>query len=399
MPWSDNSGNKGSSGGPWGQSPRPPGGGGSNNGGGGNRGPEPPDLEDLLKASSQRLKRAFPRGPGGGGRAGGPMGGEPIKLNRNTMLAAGGLFVGVWLLSGFYTVAADELAVVTTVGKFDRVSPSGLHWRLPYPFQSVRKERVTTSRTNQVPTGENAGLMLTRDKNIVDAAMTVQWQIKNEVVAEKPGQFPAVAAFMFNVQDPTALVEMVGEASLREVIGRNDLDDVQTTGRAKVQEDTRTLMQASLDAYQSGILINEVNLGKVDPPTDAVNAAFLDVNAAAQDRDRDVNSARAYENRKVAEAVGEARQKLELAKGYAARVTADARGQASRFDSIYAEYQRAPEVTRQRMYLETVERVLGPMNKVIIDDQGRGGVVPYLPLNDLQRRAPQQQQQPSTQGR
>jgi membrane protease subunit HflK len=385
MPWSDNSGNKGPTRGPWGQPPRQPGGG--SNGGGG-RGNEPPDLEDILKASQQRLKRAFPRG-GRGGQGGG---GEPIKLNRNMLTAIGGAIGALWLISGFYTVEADELAVVTTLGKFDRVSPPGLHWHAPFPFQAAPKEKVTSVRTTQVPSAEGAGLMLTRDKNIIDAAMAVQWRIKSEIVGAKPGEFPGVAAFMFNVDDPALLVEMVAEASLREVVGSNNLDFIQTAGRAKVQDDTRALMQAALDAYKSGIQVEDVNLGKTDPPTEEVNAAFLDVNAAEQNRDRDVNGARAYENRRVAEAVGEARQKVERARAYAAQVTADARGQASRFDSIYAEYQRAPEVTRQRMYLETVERVLGPMNKIIIDDQGRGGVVPYLPLNELQRRTPPAQQ-------
>lgn len=392
MPWSDNSGNKGPTRGPWGQPPRQPGGGGSNGGG---RGNEPPDLEDIIKASQQRLKRAFPRGGrgGNGGQGGGfGGGGEPIKLNRNSFMAIGGVLGALWLVSGFYTVEADELAVVTTLGQFDRVSPPGLHWHLPFPFQAAPKEKVTSVRPTQVPSADGTGLMLTRDKNIIDAAMTVQWRIKSDIVADKNGDFPGVAAFMFNVDDPTLLVEMVAEASLREVIGSNNLDFIQTAGRAKVQDDTRALLQSALDSYKSGIQVEDVNLGKTDPPTEEVNAAFLDVNAAEQNRDRDVNAARAYENRKVAEAVGEARQKVERAKAYAAQVTADARGQAARFDSIYTEYQRAPEVTRQRMYLETVERVLAPMNKIIIDEQGRGGVVPYLPLNDLQRRNPPAQQ-------
>lgn len=390
MPWSDNSGNKGPTRGPWGQPPRQPGGGSNGGGRGGN---EPPDLEDILKASQQRLKRAFPRGgrgQNGGGGIGG--GGEPIKLNRKSVMAIGGIIGALWLASGSYTVEADELAVVTTFGKFDRVSPPGLHWHLPFPFQAAPKEKVTSVRPTEVPSDEGAGQMLTRDKNIIDAAMTVQWRIKSEIVGATSGEMPGVAAFMFNIDDPTLLVEMVAESSLREVIGRNNLDFIQTAGRAKVQDDTRLLMQAALDSYKSGIQIEDVNLGKTDPPTEEVNAAFLDVNAAEQNRDRDVNAARAYENRKVAEAVGESSQKVERARAYAAQVTADARGQASRFDSIYTEYQRAPEVTRQRMYLETVERVLAPMNKIIIDEQGRGGVVPYLPLNDLQRRNPPAQQ-------
>lgn len=372
MPWSDNSGNKGSSGGPWGQSPRPS---GPQNGRGG---AEPPDLEDLLKASQQRLKRVFP-----GGRNGG-RGGDSLKFNRNTALTAVAALFGLWVMTGVYQVQLNELGVVTTFGKFDHVAGPGLHWRLPYPFQSTRKALVTSVRTSQLPNPDSgAGLMLTRDKNVVDAAMTVQWVVKPDLVPAAPGEMPGVAEFVFNIDDPENLVAAVAEASLREVVGRNDLDFIQTTGRTKIQNDTRALLQAALDRYKSGVEIREVNLGKVAPPNDEVNAAFLDVLAAKQDRDAAVNTARAYENKVVTEAVGEARQRVEQAKAYAAQTTAEARGQAARFNDIYEEYQHAPEVTRQRLYLETMERVLGPMNKVLVDGQGGRGALPYLPLNDL----------------
>lgn len=387
MPWQDNSGNGGGRGpvrGPWGQPPK-------NNNGGGDRGGrgEPPDLEELLQASRQRLKRAFPRGgKGGGGGAGG--GGAPRMSRGMGLLIAVGL-VALWLLSGFYQVGASQLGVVTTFGEFTRVTGPGLHWHAPAPFQNARTETVTEVRSNTIPQNmtqrgeQSGGLMLTGDKNIVDVGMTVQWRIKADVTAAE-GELPPVAQFVFLIDGPQQLVVSVGESAIREVVGRNELDYVQTDGRTDVQEQTRRLMQEALDAQSSGIEVVEVNLEKADPPTDEVNEAFLDVIAAAQDREQFINRARQYANRVVPEARGQAQRILEDARGYAARVTAEARGQAQRFNVIHEEYQKAPEVTRQRMYLETVEAVLGDMNKIIIDEQAGSGVVPYLPLTELQRR-------------
>ncbi len=388
MPWQDNSGKGGGRGpvrGPWGQPPKPPGGG--DNGGaprGPGRGGEPPDLDELLRASKQRLKRAFPRGSGGG---------RAPEINRQTMmLGAAGIGV-LWALSGFYQVGAQELGVVTTFGKYESVAGPGLHWRVPFPVQSVRMENVTGVREELVPAtsaerGQSGGLMLTGDKNIVDIGLKVQWRIKQELTAP-PGELPAVANFKLMIQAPETLVRTVAEASIREVVGKNKLDFVQTDGRAVVMDETRALMQQTLDAQKTGILIESVNLEKADPPTEEVNQAFLDVIAAAQDREQYINRAREYANKVVPEARGLAQKTLEDARAYQAQVTADARGQAARFDSIYGEYQKAPEVTRQRMYLETAERVLGPMNKIIMEEGASRGVVPYLPLNELNKKSVQ----------
>lgn len=388
MPWQDNSGKGGGRGpvrGPWGQPPRPPGGGNDGgNGRGPGRGGEPPDLDELLKASKQRLKRAFPRGPGGGAP----------QINRQTaLLAAAGVGV-LWALSGFYQVAASELAVVTTFGKYERVTGPGLHWHVPTPFQGARKVVVTEFRETLIPQSaaqrseSSSGLMLTGDKNIVEVAIKVQWRIKPDATAAG-GALPPVAQFLFLIDEPEILVRALAEAAIREVVGRNELDFVQTDGRAVVMDETRDLMQAALDEQSTGIEIVSVNLEKADPPTEEVNQAFLDVIAAAQDREQFINRAREFSNRIVPEARGQAQKILEEARGYQAQVTADARGQASRFDAILTEYQKAPEVTRQRMYLETTERVLGPMNKIIIDQDAGSGVVPYLPLNELNKKAAQ----------
>jgi membrane protease subunit HflK len=385
MPWQDNSGKGGGRGpvrGPWGQPPKPPGG-GDGNGKGPGRGGEPPDLDEILRASKQRFRQAFPRGPGGG----------PPAFSRQTgALAAAGIGV-LWLLSGFYQVGTAELGVITTFGKYESVSGPGLHWRMPYPFQAVRTENVTGVREELIPTGnaqsgQSSGLMLTGDKNIVDIGLNVQWRIKQEMTAPA-GELPAVANFKLKIQEPENLVRTVAEASIREVVGRNELDFVQTDGRAVVMDETRALMQQTLDAQNTGIFIESVNLVKANPPTEEVNQAFLDVIAAAQDREQFINRAREYANKVVPEARGLAQKTLEDAGAYRAQVTADARGQAARFDSIYGEYQKAPEVTRQRMYLETAERVLGPMNKIIMEEGASRGVVPYLPLNELNKKSVQ----------
>lgn len=374
MPWQDNSGNRG----PWGQPPRGSNG-GSNNG---KRGGEPPDLEDLLQASRQRLKRAFPSGRGGGR---GP------QLNKTTGgLIGAGLFI-LYIFSCAYQVAPNELAVVTTFGKYNRISGPGLHWRV-FPIEAVSKQPALTVNEMPIPLqdrrsgGLSQGLMLTGDKNIVDVAFTVQWKIKSSVLPDQDETLPGVAQYIFNIDNPEELVRTVGEASMREVVGRNTLDFLQTEGRLDVQEQTQNLMQEALDSYKAGIQVESVLLTGTEPPTNEVNEAFRDVQAAEQNQATVIQQARQYTNQVVPEARGQAQRILEEARAYAAERTADARGQAARFDEIYQEYARAPEVTRQRMYLETVERVLGGMDKIIVDENAGTGVVPYLPLNEVNRQ-------------
>lgn len=387
MPWQDNSGNGGGRG-PWGQPPRGPSG-PSNNGKRGGRG-EPPDIEDLLQASRQRLRRAFPRGGGGGGM-------PPMNKSMIGFIGAGVL--ALWVFSGTYQVAPNELAVVTTFGHFETVTGPGLHWHIPAPVQNVNKQQALAVRDMPIPAAErrsgqlSPGLMLTGDKNIVDIAFTVQWKVKSEVIPEQDADMPGVAEFIFNIDNPEALVRMTGEAAMREVVGSNTLDFVQTEGRLEVQEQTQQLMQTALDEYQAGIQIVGVLLTGTEPPTNEVNEAFRDVQAAEQNQATVIQQARQYTNQVVPEARGQAQRILEEAQAYAAERTADARGQAARFDEIYREYARAPEVTRQRMYLETVEKVLGDIDKIIIDEDAGQGVVPYLPLDEV-RRQPQPQPQP-----
>lgn len=383
MPWQDNSsGNRG----PWGQPPRGGNGGSSNNGrgGGGGRG-EPPDLEDLLQASRQRLKRAFPGGRGGGR---GP------QLSGAMMGLIGAGVVGLWLFSGLYQVNPGERAVVTTFGEFTRIEAQGLQWRIPFPVQNVEIVPVDAERQTEIgsrgdagPRGQEAlseSLMLTGDKNIADVNFSVNWNVDTSQVQE--GELPGPAKFIFNIENPDTVVRAVAEAAMREVVGGNNLQPLITSGRDLVENDTMSLMQEALDSYDSGIRIIRVNFGRADAPPD-VREAFLDVFNAGSEAEATINQAQRYFNEKIPRARGEAQQILENSRAYAARVTEDARGQADRFNQIYEEYRNAPDVTRQRMYLETIESVLGDMNKIVVDGQATGsGVVPYLPLNELNRR-------------
>lgn len=381
MPWQDNSGNRG----PWGQPPR--GNNGGSNNGGNRGGGEPPDLEDILQASRQRLKRAFPRGRGGNGGGGGGM--PPINSSMAGLIGAG--ILGLWVFSGVYQVEPGELGVVTTFGNYSTVTTPGLHWHIPAPVQSVNKQPALAVQEMTIPisdrrsSGYSSGLMLTGDKNIVDVSFTVQWKIKSDLNVAEGQDMPGVAQFVFNIDRPQDLVRMTAEAAMREVVGRNTLDFVQTNGRGEVQAQTEASMQSSLDEYSAGIEIVQVNLIGAEPPTNEVNEAFRDVQAAEQNQATVIQQARQYTNQKVPEARGQAQRILEEAQAYAAERTADARGQAARFDEIYFEYAKAPEVTRQRMYLETVERVLGDMDKIIVDEGAGQGVVPYLPLNEIRK--------------
>ncbi len=371
MPWQDNSGNKGPSRGPWGQPPR------GNNGGGGRRGNngEPPDLEDILQASRQRLKRAFPRGgPGGGG----------LPLDRGMLGLIGAAILGLWIFSGIYQIDPEEQGVKTTFGKYAGISGAGLHWRAPI-IQGVTKVPVDEQQTATINgdgggSGGRENLMLTSDRNIVDVNFTVNWKISR--AAPAPGEFPNAAKYIFNVEEPQNMVRAVSEAAMRETVGAKELEPIITSGQAEVVEQTRLRIQEVLDYYDSGIEVLRVNMEKPEVPG-AVRDAFADVIKARNEKAQMINEAQRAANQIVPVAEGLAQKAIEEARAYAARVEADSIGQAERFNKIYTEYSYAPEVTRQRMYLETVEGVLGGMNKIIIEEQAGRGVVPYLPLNEL----------------
>jgi len=363
MPWSNQSGGgrRGSGGGPWGQGPT----GGPQN---------QPDLEELLKRSQDRLKQVMPGGTG--------VPGSFVFLLAVVMAAI------VAFYAFTFRVNPDELGVVMRFGKPTRQEPPGLHFRLPYPIEEVRLPKVT--RQNIIEVGMRSGvgsrgfagavrdvpeesLMLTGDENIVDVDFVVFWRIKD------------AQAYLFNIQNPEVTVKEVAESAMREIVGQSDIQPILTEARQRTEQGVQKLMQDTLDMYRAGIRIDQVQLQKVDPPTQVIDA-FRDVQAARADQERLRNEALAYANRVVPEARGEAERILQGARGYREQTVAEATGQTARFLKVYDEYRKAPEVTRGRMWLETMERVLGGADKIILDSKAGQGVVPYLPLDQLQRR-------------
>ena len=372
MPWNNQSsgggGWKGGNGGPWGQPPR-------NTGGGGSGGSTPPDLEELLRRSQDRLKRVLPGG--GGGR----------KMNPIAII---GILVIVvaFLAYNFFTfrVEPDEQGVVLFFGKYDRDAPPGLNSRLPYPIETVYTPRVT--RVNRVTIGQfaddrNSGtagrdipeesLMLTGDENIVDIDFSVLWVIND------------ASDFLFNMEDPEGTVKAAAESAMREVVGNSNIQPLLTQARQITETEVQRLIQEIMDSFQAGVQITQVQLLKVDPPNEVI-AAFRDVQAARADQERLQNEAQTYANRVIPEARGQASQITEAAIAYRDRIVNEAQGQASRFTQVYDSYKASPDVTRQRMYLETLQDIFSTTNKVIIDEGSSGtGVVPYLPLDELNR--------------
>jgi len=367
MPWNNQSGGGGwksggggNGGGPWGQGP-------SGGGGGGGQ----PDLEEMLKRGQDKVKQVMH----GGGVPG------PLLF----LVAVIACSVIAWQAFTF-RVNPDELGIVMRFGKYVDKYPPGLHFRWPYPIDEVRLPKVTrqniieigvrSGRTSGIRDERAESLMLTGDENIVDIDFVVFWRIKD---AEK---------YLFNIQNPDTTVKEVAESAMREVVGQSNIQPILTQERQKTEEAVLALMQRTLDSYGAGIQIDQVQLQKVDPPAEVIDA-FRDVQAARADKERLQNEAYGYFNKVVPEARGEADRILQGAEGYKQQVVNDATGQTSRFLQVYDQYKNAPEVTRRRMFIETMERVLGGTDKIILDSKGAGsGVVPYLPLDSLQNRTP-----------
>ncbi len=366
MPWNNQGGGGpwggGGGGGPWGQRP----------GGGGGAVP-PPNLEELLRRSQEKVRRLMPGGLGTGR-------GVAIGI---VILAA------LWGLSGFYRVQADEAGVELLFGKWvGATTDPGLHWWPPTPIGDVLRPKVTVinrvnvgfrdqgdlgGRINSVRDVPRESLMLTGDQNIADVDFTVQWRIAN------------AGEYLFNIQNQEETVKVAAESAMREVVGQTKLDDLITGAREQVQSRTRDLLQRILDDYGAGISIERVQLQRAEAPPPVIDA-FNDVQRARQDKERLQNEAEAYENRIVPTARGEAASVIQQATAYKERVVKEAQGESSRFIDIYDSYKTAPEVTRRRLYIETLRDVLGKANKIIIDEkEGGQGVVPYLPLNELNK--------------
>jgi membrane protease subunit HflK len=398
----------GNTGGPWG--------GGGNSGGdksggdqnkpngnrpnGGGRGPgdrpQIPEIDELVNRGREQLRVLMggKGGSGGTGGSGGDGGRGPI-FTRGTVGLGALAAVVLWGMASFYTVRPEQQSIELFLGKFSGIGTEGLNFA-PWPLVTAEVFDVTTNRAETIGAGRNSddndGLMLTTDENIVDIDFQVVWNVKS------------AQDFKFSLRDPDSAVRAISESAMREIIAQSELAPILNRDRAAIEAAARELIQTTLDNRQTGINIIRVNFNKVDPPSQTVTMtdaegrttqqtvidAFRDVQAAAQERDRVERQADAYANRRTAEARGESAQILEAAEGYRARVVNEAVGEASRFEAVLQEYTAAPEVTRKRLYLETMEKVLGDVDKIILENNQQGGgqgVVPYVSLNELRRNA------------
>jgi membrane protease subunit HflK len=353
---------------PWGS---PPGGG---NGNGSGRGPTPPDIDKIIRELQNKIKNFLPGGSASGGK--------PVGL---ILL----ILVFVWLASGLYRVLPDEQGVVIRFGKFIKTTQPGLNYHIPFPIETVETPKVT--KVNRIDIGFRSerdsgfssgggvadvpqeSLMLTGDENIVNIDFSVFWVIKD------------AGKFLFKIQDTEGTVKAAAETAMREVIAKSEIQPILTQGRSVIEVETQEIIQGILDDYESGIQITQVQTQKADPPDQVINA-FRDVQAARADMERSKNEAEAYANDVIPRARGEAAKILQAAEAYKNQVVAKAEGEASRFVSIYNEYAKAKEVTQERMYLETMEKVLADIEKVIIEKNAGSGVVPYLPLPELNKK-------------
>jgi membrane protease subunit HflK len=340
--------------GPWGNGPGTP----------------PPDVEELLRRSQDKFKSMMPGGVGS---------------SRGIILIIIGI-ITIWLFSGFYRVQPGEQGVELLFGKFVKVTPPGLNYWPPSPIGQVFKPNVEL--TNQITIGYRTtgdgrssgardvpqeSLMLTGDQNIIDVDFVVQWRIKN------------AADYLFNIRNPDATVKLAAESAIREVIGQTTLEDALTVKRGEVEAATKELLQSILDSYGAGVYIVEIKQQKVDPPSEVIDA-FNDVQRAKQDQERSVNEAVAYRNGIVPRAKGEAARMVQEALAYKEKVTKEAEGEAERFLSVYEAYKTGKEVTTERLYIERMQSVLQNSEKIILDNKGGTGVVPYLPLPELKKK-------------
>jgi len=349
---------------PWGSPP-----GGKN--GSGRGGQRPPNIDEVVEKIQKLINKLIPGGKFGGGK--------PIIFGLI-------LLIVVWAFSGLYRVLPDEQGVVLRFGKFTSTTQPGLNYHIPYPIETVLTPKVTkvnridigfrsasdTGRSSGIGDVSEESLMLTGDENIVNIDFSVFWVIKD------------AGKYLFKIQSPVITVKAAAETAMREVIAKSKLQSILTEGRSKIEIETQEIAQSLLDEYESGIQLTQVQTQKADPPDEVIDA-FRDVQAARADMERSKNEAEAYQNDVIPRARGEAAKILQEAEAYKKQVVAAAEGEASRFVAIYNEYAKAKQVTQERMYLETMEKVLADIDKVIIDRKA-GGVVPYLPLPELSKK-------------
>lgn len=335
----------------------------------------PPDLDQLWRDFNQRLNRLFGNRGGGRGGDGGNFGPDMRGAGVGVGLI-GAIILFLWLVSGFFIVQEGQTAVVLTFGKFSHVAPAGFNWRWPYPIQTHEIVNVSQVRTVEIGYRNSVrnkqlreALMLTDDENIIDIQFAVQYKLKN------------ASDWVFTNRDQEDTVRQVAETAIREIVGRSKMDFVLYEGREKVALDVSQLMQQILDRYKMGVQVTNVTMQGVQPP-EQVQAAFDDAVKAGQDRERQKNEGQAYANDVIPKARGAASRLLQEAEAYRARVIANAQGDASRFKQVLVEYQKAPAVTRDRMYLDTMQQIFTNTTKLMVDAKGSGNLL-YLPLDKL----------------
>lgn len=352
MAWNEPGGNKGKD--PWGKRRSEQG---------------PPDLDQILKNLRDRLNGLFGGGAGGGN----------LNVNRFSLGLIAIVAVSLWLLSGFYIVQQSERGVILHFGKKAEPTGPGLHWHWPYPIERVEKvnvDQVSTlwiGRRSDKNSGGDNGYMLTEDENIIVVEFSVQYKVED------------ASSYLFNVRDPIATITQATESAAREVVGKSQLDFVMTDGQLEVAEKSRTLLQEILDRYKTGIHIVKVQMQKASPPEE-VKAAFDDAVKAREDEQRLKNEAEAYSNDIIPRARGAAARLIQEAQGYKASVTARAEGDARRFTLVVNEYVKAPGVTRDRLYIETMEQVLSSTTKILVDQKAGNNMI-YLPLDKIISRS------------
>lgn len=353
MSWQNNGGGDR---GPWGQGPK--------KGGGG----QPPDIDELIRKGQDKFKNAF----GGGGSGDG---GESLGGGKSFSLILLGL-LGIWLYLCVYIVDTDEQAIVLRFGKWVKTSDPGIHFLIA-PFESKQITKVTAINVIQIGFGNSViaqkeRQMLTGDENIVDAPFSVMWRINDP------------ARYQFNLRDREESIKSIAESAMREVVAKTDVQNVMTNNKDGIELEVMQITQDLLNRYEAGIEITQVKMEDVKPPAE-ISDAFNDVQKAEADRERSISLAKLEQNKIVPQARGQAARMLQEAEGYKQKVIAEAEGEAARFEAILAEYSKAKDVTRRRLYLDTMQQVLSGTDKIVIDGKG-GGVVPYLPLTELNKK-------------
>jgi modulator of FtsH protease HflK len=373
-PWGSN-GNGGGQG-PW------SGGSGRGSGGGG---PQGPNFEDMIRRGQNKMKGVLPGGLG-----------SPRGIGLIALIA-----ILIWMLTGIYQIKPQESGVVLVFGKVTDITGQGLHWNWPSPIGEVEKpnvtrQRVTTAGYRDIRGGQTKitqeSEMLTGDENIIDVRVAVYWKIDlRPKVAKVDGKdvtsTPGIRNFLFNIRNPQKTVKDATESALREIVGKNEFESIRTTGRGKIEAEATKLIQQIVDRYGAGVHIQRVQLLGIDPPSSVLDE-FRDVQAARADKEKTINEAQAYKNRILQQAQGEAERLVRAAEAFKQERVAIARGDASRFNAIFKEYNAAKEITRTRIYIETMRDVLKDMDKILIDGKRGSGVVPYLPLNELMKKRP-----------